>query len=103
MKIVVTGGNGFIGSNLVDYLKSKQLLHKYFSYTSPSIPNHESSNYKVGTYTIQHQNGKTSIVNAKQFTQDKDLVIQLLKQDYQDSRDAWWRLKQQLEYYKNNT
>tara|TARA_A100001035_G_C27350333_1_gene306774 strand:- start:193 stop:438 length:246 start_codon:yes stop_codon:yes gene_type:complete len=54
-------------------------------------------------YTIQHQNGKTSIVNAKQFTQDKDLVIQLLKQDYQDSRDAWWRLKQQLEYYKNNT
>ena len=54
-------------------------------------------------YTVQHSNGKTSIVNAKQFTQDKDLVIQLLKQDYKDSRDAWWRLKQELDYYKNNT
>ena len=54
-------------------------------------------------YTVQHSNGKTSIVNAKQFTQDKDLVIQLLKQDYKDTRDAWWRLKQELDYYKNNT
>ena len=54
-------------------------------------------------YTVQHSNGKTSIVNAKQFTQDKDLVIQLLQQDYKDSRDAWWRLKQELDYYKNNT
>lgn len=49
--IVTVAGN-------VDYLKSKQLIHKYFSYTSPSIPNHQSSNYSYnpGTYTIQHQN-----------------------------------------------
>ena len=58
------------------------------------------SDYK---YTVKHKNGKTSIVNAKQFTQDKDLVIQLLQQDYKDSRDAWWRLKKELDYYKNNT
>ena len=54
-------------------------------------------------YTVKHKNGKTSIVKAKQFTQDKDLVIQLLQQDYKDSRDAWWRLKKELDYYKNNT
>jgi uncharacterized membrane protein len=54
-------------------------------------------------YTVQHKNGKSSIVNNKQFTQNKDLVIQLLQQEYQDSRDAWWRLKQELDYYKNNT
>ena len=54
-------------------------------------------------YTVKHKNGKTSIVNDKQFTQDKDLVIQLLQQDYKDSRDAWWRPKQELDYYKNNT
>ena len=52
-------------------------------------------------YTIKHQNGKTDIVNSKQFTQDKDLVIRLLHQDYQDSREAWWRLKQEIQYYKN--
>ncbi len=44
--------------------------------------------------------GKAKIIYA---TNDKDLVIQLLKQDYQDSRDAWWRLKKELDYYKNNT
>ena len=54
-------------------------------------------------YTVQHKNGTSSIVNNKQFTQNKDLVIQLLQQEYQDSRDAWWRLKQELDYYKNNT
>lgn len=54
-------------------------------------------------YTVQHKNGKSSIVNNKQFTQNKDLVIQLLQQEYKDSRDAWWRLKQELDYYKNNT
>ena len=52
-------------------------------------------------YTIKHKNGKNTIVNSKQFTQDKDLVIQLLQQDYQDSREAWWRLKKEIQYYKN--
>tara|TARA_Y200000002_G_scaffold351140_1_gene328950 strand:+ start:385 stop:642 length:258 start_codon:yes stop_codon:yes gene_type:complete len=52
-------------------------------------------------YTIKHKDGKNTIVKSKQFTQDKDLVIQLLHQDYQDSREAWWRLKKEIQYYKN--
>jgi|TARA_B110000261_G_scaffold93457_1_gene105996 hypothetical protein len=60
-------------------------------------------NYIVKTHNDQHIQ-----VSNSQITDDKDLVIQKLsqlllqtQQDYKDSRDAWWRLKDEVNYYKN--
>jgi len=59
-------------------------------------------------YTLTLKNNTQIKVTQTDITNDKDLVIQKLhtlllqsKQDYQDSRDAWWRLKDETNYYKN--
>ena len=47
-KIIVTGGNGFIGSNLIKLL----LLKKYF------VINIDKSSYSKSSYILKHTNTK---------------------------------------------
>ena len=58
-------------------------------------------------YLVNTQSNKQIQVSNSQITDDKDLVIQtllsnlkILKQDYDDSREAWWRLKDETLHYK---
>ena len=65
-------------------------------------------------YLVNTQSNLQIQVPKSQITDDKDLVIQtllsnysklhkdfqILKQDYDDSRDAWWRLKDETLHYK---
>ena len=58
-------------------------------------------------YLVNTQSNQQIQVSNSQITDDKDLVIQtllsnlkILKQDYDDSRDAWWRLKDETLHYK---
>ena len=58
-------------------------------------------------YLVNTQSNQQIQVPKSQITDDKDLVIQtllsnfqILKQDYDDSRDAWWRLKDETLHYK---
>lgn len=58
-------------------------------------------------YLVNTQSNQQIQVSKSQITDDKDLVIQtllsnlkILKQDYDDSRDAWWRLKDETLHYK---
>ena len=58
-------------------------------------------------YLVNTQSNQLIQVSKSQITDDKDLVIQtllsnlkILKQDYDDSRDAWWRLKDETLHYK---
>ena len=59
-----------------------------------------SDNYNIQYNSIIQQ------INETQITDDKDFIIKLLiiknkhlQEDYQDFRDAWWRLKEQNNYY----
>ena len=59
-------------------------------------------------YIVNTQNDKHIQVSNSQITDDKDLVIQKLsqlllhtQQDYKESRAAWWRIKDEANYYKN--
>ena len=60
-KVVVTGGLGFIGSNLIEYLINKN----YF------VINIDKSNYSANPYNLRHLNKKkyiffkTDIANKK--------------------------------------
>ena len=58
-------------------------------------------------YLVNTQSNQQIQVSKSQITDDKDLVIQtllsnfnILKQDYKDSREAWWRLKDETLHYK---
>ena len=65
-------------------------------------------------YIVNTQSNKHIKVSHSQITHDKGLVIQtllskyskldkdfqILKQDYSDSREAWWRLKDESSHYK---
>ena len=58
-------------------------------------------------YLVNTQSNQQIQVSKSQITDDKDLVIQtllsnlkILKQDYDDSREAWWRLKDETLHYK---
>lgn len=58
-------------------------------------------------YLVNTQSNQQIQVSNSQITDDKDLVIQtllsnfkILKQDYDDSREAWWRLKDETLHYK---
>ena len=65
-------------------------------------------------YLVNTQSNLQIQVSKSQITDDKDLVIQILlskyskldkdfqilKQDYSDSREAWWRLKDETSHYK---
>ena len=59
-------------------------------------------------YNIQKSDGSIHNVSYEELTTDKDLIIQKLSikckqltQDYQESRDAWWRLKEEAQHYKS--
>jgi len=66
------------------------------------IKNLGNQNYLVNTQdNIQIQ------IPKSQITDDKDLIIKtllsnlkILKQDYDESRDSWWRLKDETLHYK---
>lgn len=58
-------------------------------------------------FIVNTQSNQLIQVPKSQITDDKDFIIKtllsnfkILKQDYQDSRDAWWRLKDETLYYK---
>jgi hypothetical protein len=65
-------------------------------------------------YIVNTQSNKHIQVSHSQITDDKDLVIQTLlskyselnkkfiqlNEDYNNSRDAWWRLKDEIIHYK---
>ena len=58
-------------------------------------------------YLVNTQSNHQIQVSKSQITDDKYLVIQtllsnlkILKQDYDDSREAWWRLKDETLHYK---
>ena len=57
-------------------------------------------------YLVKMEDNTEIIVLEKDITQDIDLVIKTfrnnisqLENDLQDSRDAWWRLKEQTNHY----
>jgi hypothetical protein len=57
-------------------------------------------------YLVKMEDNTEIIVSEKDITQDIDLVIKTfrnyisqLENDLQDSRDAWWRLKDQNNHY----
>ena len=59
-------------------------------------------------YHVKSNNGHIIIVKDIDIIKGQDNIIQYLiqslnitQQDYQDSRDAWWRLKDEMLYYKN--
>ena len=59
-------------------------------------------------YNIQKTDGSIHNVSHKEITTDKDLIIQKLsvkclqlEQDYKESREAWWRLKEESQHYKS--
>lgn len=66
-------------------------------------------------YIVSTQYNKNIQVSHSQITDDKDFVIQTLlsknydlnkkiiqlNEDYNNSRDAWWRLKDEIIHYKN--
>ena len=58
-------------------------------------------------FIVNTQSNQQIQVPKSQITDDKDFIIKtllsnlkILKQDYQDSRDAWWRLKDETLHYK---
>jgi hypothetical protein len=58
-------------------------------------------------FLVNTQSNLQIQVSKSQITDDKDLVIQtllsnlkILKKYYTDSRDAWWRLKDETLHYK---
>ena len=58
-------------------------------------------------FLVNTQSNLQIQVSKSQITNDKDLVIQtllsnlkILKKDYTESRDAWWRLKDETLHYK---
>ena len=65
-------------------------------------------------YIVNTRSNKHIKVSHSQITDDKDLVIQTLlskyshlnkkfiqlNEDYNNSRDAWWRLKDEIMHYK---
>ena len=68
------------------------------------IINIDGSQYKVKTH-----NGDLVTVKDTDIIKGQDNIIQYLiqtlnqtQQDYQDSREAWWRLKDEMLFYKKN-
>ena len=43
MKIIVTGGAGFVGTNLIDFLKKTKFKNTIDNYSSGSVKNHIKS------------------------------------------------------------
>jgi hypothetical protein len=59
-------------------------------------------------YQVKTHNGELVTVKDTDIIKGQDNIIQYLiqtlnqiQQDYQDSRDAWWRLKDEMLFYKN--
>ena len=58
-------------------------------------------------YNIQKSDASIHNVSYEELTDDKDLIIKKLSikckqltQDYYESREAWWRLKDETQHYK---
>ena len=62
-KVIVTGGNGFIGSNLIKFLLAK----KYF------VINIDKSSYSKSSYILKHINSKNYISNKFNINDRKKL------------------------------
>lgn len=59
-------------------------------------------------YQVKTHNAELVTVKDTDIIKGQDNIIQYLiqslnqtQQDYQDSREAWWRLKDEMLYYKN--
>ena len=59
-------------------------------------------------YQVKIHNGEIVTIKHTDIIKGPDKIIQYLiqtlnqtHQDYQDSRDAWWRLKDEMLFYKN--
>ena len=68
-KVIVTGGAGFIGSNLVKYLLKK----KYF------VINIDKLSYSANPYNIKNLNKNKNYVFIKVDLNDKKKITQILK------------------------
>ena len=68
-KIVVTGGSGFIGSNLVKYLLKK----KYF------VINIDKLSYSANPYNTKNLNGDKNYIFFKVDLNNKNKIIKILK------------------------
>tara|TARA_B100000963_G_C22500474_1_gene613533 strand:+ start:41 stop:328 length:288 start_codon:yes stop_codon:yes gene_type:complete len=65
-------------------------------------------NISDSQYQVKTHNGELITVKDTDIIKGQDNIIQYLiqtlnqiQQDYQDSRDAWWRLKDEMLFYKN--
>ena len=68
-KVVVTGGSGFIGSNLVKYLLKK----KYF------VINIDKLSYSSNAYNVKNLNKNKNYIFFKVDLNNKKKIIKILK------------------------
>ena len=68
-KIIVTGGQGFIGSNLVEYLLDKN----YF------VINIDKSSYSANPYNVRNFKKNKNYVFFKEDINNKNKIFKILK------------------------
>ena len=76
-KILVTGGSGFIGSNLVKFLLKK----KYF------VINIDCLKYSANPYNTKNLNKNKNYVFFKLDINNKNKILKILKKPYNEQRE----------------
>ena len=84
------------------HFQQNQVVYSIENFNKYTVISREQNKYKV-----INQNKEYEVFDQTQLTDDKDIIIQKmhiniqqLQTDYKDSREAWWRLKDEMLHYK---